>query len=148
MTQTFYKAVDGITDGMSYHTRDVVFPGTESLNAHYERTSGRDGDRVLYVKASKSDYDTYRESLAPSGDGTPSGVVGFGATGLVSGSQMTAAGDPVKADAATAKPTEGEPVPATADESQRRLLAAADGTQGVDGVAETKSAPKPSPLSK
>lgn len=90
----FYKAVDGITDGMAHHADGEVFPASESLDAHYAATGGKSGDRVLYESASQKDYDEYVKATSPTsgeqvnedgsvplGVGAPSGfdVVGGGA---------------------------------------------------------------------
>ena len=55
--QRFFKGVHGITDGMVHHVKDAFFVGTESILAHFERTGGRDGNRVLYTEVSKADYE-------------------------------------------------------------------------------------------
>lgn len=106
MSDNFYKAGPaGITDGFTHHVEPEVFPGTDALDALFEATGGKDGDRVLFEKASKKDYDAYRESLALGPD-APADVVGSLPTGedSLTDSQRDGEGNPlVNPDAKPAK---------------------------------------------
>lgn len=140
---TYYKAVDGITDGMTFYERDRVFVGNENLDAHYEETKGKQGDRVLYVKVDKKAYDTYVEQSQDAlVDGTPRSVVGFEPTGEDSlvDSQTNDDGDALDADKQAGKPEDGDPLEADSAEAARRAgldVKPSAGDKGGAGPAPT-----------
>lgn len=138
MATTYYRAVDGITDGMTFYERDTVFVGTETLNAHFAETGGKQGDRVLYEKTDKKAYDAY---MADRGDalvdGSPRGVVGYEPTGedSLAESQTDDDGETVKADPQAAKPEDGDPLPPDSAEAARRAGLDVDQADGDEGGA-------------
>lgn len=124
MATSYYKAVDGITDGMTFYERDRVFVGTETLDAHFADTGGKQGDRVLYEKADKKAYDTWtEENTTALVDGSPRGVVGFEPTGkdALVDSQTDDDDELLKADTQAAKPEKGDPLDPDSTEAARRL---------------------------
>ncbi len=56
--ERYFIAVNGITDGAIAHGTDDHFVGSETLLAHYDRTGGMDGARVLYREIDEGEYRT------------------------------------------------------------------------------------------
>lgn len=138
MATTYYKAVDGITDGMTFYERDRVFVGNENLDSHFEETKGKQGDRVLYEKVDKKAYDEYVASTEDAlVDGTPRSVVGFEPTGEESlvDSQTDDGGDALTADKQAGKPEDGDPVDPDSAEAARRAGLAVKPAAGDKGGA-------------
>lgn len=141
---TYYKAVKGVTHGMTYYEPGVVFAGDEVLDEQFSATGGKtlDGE-VLYEKASRSDYEDYLRSVDHSlVDGAPKNVVGFEATGENSlvDSQVAEVKDDgervlVEADEQTGKAEDGDPIPPDSAEAARRLGAPDEAIAGVEPAA-------------
>lgn len=125
--QSYYKAVGGITDGMSFYANGEVFAGTPTLDANFEATGGKDGDKVLYEKATAKEYADFRASVAApvanGAPGSPTDVVGFAPTGedALAPSQVDASGAPLKADLSAPKNDDTETIPVDSPEAERRL---------------------------
>lgn len=141
----YYRAVAGVTHGLSYYSAGSVFVGDDDLNAAFEATGGKtsDGD-VLYEAASKSDYDSYKADRDVLVDGSPRGIVGFEPVGdaAMAESQVASVDDDgkvtlVEADAEAGKPSDGDPLPPSSPEAERRAaVAGEDGSAGDQGGAE------------
>lgn len=149
MATNYYKAVGGITDGISHYSEGEVFAGTETLDAHFEETGGKSGDRVLYEKSDRKAYDEFTASRENGGNisGSPEGVVGFAPTGedsLVE-TQKSEGGDLLEADPQAGKPEDGEPIPPSSPEAERRLaVVTGDESAGEQKVEKASGSAKKS----
>jgi hypothetical protein len=126
MATNYYKAEFGITDGMTHYVDGAVFAGSPALDKHFEDTGGKDGERVLYVKSSKEDYDKYNEERSATATPFPD-VVGSLPTGEASLLDTQKSGDTaLEADSSVGEPSEGEPVPFDGPEAERRATGDAE----------------------
>jgi hypothetical protein len=151
MAKNFYKAVGGITDGMSFHGAGEVFVGSEAIDSHFEDTSGKSGDDVLYEKVDRAAFDKYMAGVNHAlVDGAPRGVVGFEPSGedsIVSTQHVDGVNDSdlLKADPETGKPSDGDPLAFDSAEAERRGTASADGASGGAGPAKGEKVEAPAP---
>ena len=80
MSEKFYKAVGGISDGFSHHVSGAVFPATQTLDTYFDLYDGKDGDRVLFEPATKEEYLQFI-GVADAAAGAPTEIVGSLPTG-------------------------------------------------------------------
>lgn len=114
----YFKAVDGLTDGFNAYGTDDVFVGSPDVVAYFDRTGGKDGDRVLIEEVDKAAYDEFLgiEGVDPGSLGGE--VVGSLPTGEDSllETQKDGNGEPLKASTEAGDPVSNAPDPDLAEQ--------------------------------